>query len=252
MSELPDGPVRPNLCHLVKLGGSLLDLPDLPARLRELFRQLPGTVAVLAGGGRAADSVREWSRTFQFDDSTAHGLALESLRLTAALVCSLLNDCRQPANEGQPRAGLAGNAGEVSRLLDAEAIPVLDAGSLFPVANRQPELLLPETWDTTSDSVAAAIACFWAVPSLVLLKSVDRPAHGLFSAVPEGAGQGRARDDIPVDRTFARLSDRIPQIRWCNLRRRPLNCGIWHPVRLPAADAVQTRSRVSSSGLDSN
>ena len=77
---------------VLKIGGSLLDLPDLPRRLSEWLRQSRiARPLVIVGGGAAADAVRSWDRTYQLGEERAHQLAVESMGLTRLLLQELLD-----------------------------------------------------------------------------------------------------------------------------------------------------------------
>ena len=76
---------------VLKLGGSLLDLVDLPDRLRVAFAKLDGAQPLLVcGGGDAADVVRGWHVAHALDDEQSHWLAMESIRLNQRLLLTLL------------------------------------------------------------------------------------------------------------------------------------------------------------------
>lgn len=131
---------------VVKVGGSLFDLPDLRARLVAFFATLGDAEVVLVpGGGAAADAVRALDATHGLGAEAAHWLALRACSLSAHFLAALLS---MEVVE-RPRAGA-----------------VLD-----PLAylRARPEAL-PASWDATSDSVAAVVAAE-AGAELVLLKS---------------------------------------------------------------------------------
>src|SRR5438270_13226868 len=78
-----------------KIGGSLFDLPELPNVIRHVLAQRAETSALLvAGGGRAADLVREWDRVHDLGDESAHALALEAMDLGASLLAHFLPEAR--------------------------------------------------------------------------------------------------------------------------------------------------------------
>ncbi len=136
---------------VVKVGGSLFDLPDLGGRLaRWLEITSLSEVTFVAGGGAAADVVREMDRTHRLGEEKSHWLALESLRLTASLLLAL------SAREGcQP-----------FRVEDLYSFARRDEG--------RPGCL-PHRWEVTSDSLAARVAEVIGARELILLKSVTIP-----------------------------------------------------------------------------
>ena len=78
---------------LIKVGGSLLSLKDLCARLRRLIAATEASnVFIVPGGGEITDFVRHWDRIHSLETSVSHQLAIDSLGLTARLLASLLPD----------------------------------------------------------------------------------------------------------------------------------------------------------------
>src|SRR5262249_34917608 len=80
---------------VLKVGGSLLDWPELPVRLAGLLEARLSShpqerPVLIAGGGGAADLVRVLDRVHHLGDSTAHELAIQALDFTARLLAALL------------------------------------------------------------------------------------------------------------------------------------------------------------------
>ena len=147
---------------VVKVGGSLFDLPDLGSRLRDWLAvdkrvQPPAAVLLVPGGGPTTDVIRGFDKRFGLGEETAHWLALRTLTLNAHVLAALL--------PGAPVVA------EVSRL--ASGINILDA---FPFLQRDEPASLPAHWDAASDAVAARAAVVLRARRLVLLKSVNIPA----------------------------------------------------------------------------
>jgi aspartokinase-like uncharacterized kinase len=183
---------------VVKVGGSLLTLPDLAERLSRLRDSRPGMRAVfVVGGGAVADVVRQWDALFNLGEPASHDLALESLNITAGLLTRLL-----------PRAVA------IESLRDAEdcwrrgECPVMR----LPTWMKGPEAdgaVLPHSWDVTSDSLAAWLAIRWGGEELWLLKSIDLPERMTAT--------NAAREGL-VDRFFPHLAVKLRNIFWCHLR----------------------------------
>ncbi len=77
--------------RVVKLGGSLLELDDLAARLETWFASQPPAANVLVvGGGRFVDLLREWDARRPVAAEAIHWLAVRAMGLTAALVGEML------------------------------------------------------------------------------------------------------------------------------------------------------------------
>ena len=67
---------------IVKVGGSLFDMPALAANLRAWLSGLPTTQVILvAGGGASADVVRALDCCHRLGEERAHWLALAALRI---------------------------------------------------------------------------------------------------------------------------------------------------------------------------
>ena len=154
-----DGPIV-----VVKLGGSLTTAAELPHWL-ECLSLGGGRTVVVPGGGPFADQVRDLQDQLHFDDATAHHLAIVAMeqfgRVMAALQSELV-----PAQNRDEIASALGN-GQVPLWMPAE----MTIGC--------PEI--PESWDVTSDSLAAWLAGQLSAQDLVLVKSAPRP-HGRISA----------------------------------------------------------------------
>jgi 5-(aminomethyl)-3-furanmethanol phosphate kinase len=132
---------------VVKVGGSLFDLPDLGPRLEAWLKTLhQREIILVAGGGAAADVIREMDRIHRLGEEKSHWLALRSLSLMAQTLTALLPG----------------------------STPVLDLLSFAAEDESRPERL-PHRWDVTSDSLAARLAEVIESHELILLKSVTIP-----------------------------------------------------------------------------
>jgi aspartokinase-like uncharacterized kinase len=164
---------------VVKVGGSLFDLPELGPRLRSWLDRLGSRpVLLVPGGGASADAVRAWDHVHRLGEDAAHWLALQALALNACFLAKLLPEARIVA-DGQALA-----ANEIA-ILDAHAFARRDEGRPGCLAH---------CWAVTSDSVAARCAAVAGARRLVLLKSVE---------IPEGVGWEEAARRGLVDACFA-------------------------------------------------
>lgn len=184
---------------VIKVGGSLFDLPDLKDRLVNLLSELKDSQPLLlAGGGQAANLVRDWDRIYDLPQGNWHSLAIQAMLLNNALLCYLLPDAR-----------LVLNIREAEHLWRVGLTPVLSINDYLVDTQSEEYADLPTSWDVTSDSIAAWITLTWPADELVLLKSVDLP-------------DTVTTDDLSaqelVDPYFPKLADSLPCLRWCNLR----------------------------------
>ncbi len=184
---------------IIKVGGSLLDLPDLQTRLRGLLNRLKNSLPLLvSGGGQAADVVRSWDQTHHLGEATAHWLAIQSLMLNDQLLCRLL-----------PEACVVSSPAEAVQVWKEQGIPILCSYTYLQQTTSSQVEPLPTSWDVTSDSISAWVAVTWRADELIFLKSVDLP-------------QNRTLSDLAltglVDSFLPTLTDLLPDIYWCNLR----------------------------------
>jgi aspartokinase-like uncharacterized kinase len=143
---------------VVKVGGSLHDLPELGARLCSWLQTLEADrVLLVAGGGRSADVIRALDRWHGLGDVISHDLALRAMTLNAWFLAAVLK----------------GNVPILNpwRVHSWSGIALLDAAAFC--TEREVATSLPACWDTTSDSIAARAAVLLGAEELVLLKSID-------------------------------------------------------------------------------
>jgi aspartokinase-like uncharacterized kinase len=178
--------------QVVKVGGSLLDDPELPRRLRAwLSLQSRASTALVVGGGRFADAVRYYDKMLRLGDLAAHELAIRAMSLATALLARQLPEA--PVTED---------------LDHARKCPLcLIAPSVF--LNGEAGQSLPASWTVTSDSLAAWLARTLEAEELVLLKSVSPP---------EACSKRQAAEMGLVDRYFPTVAADLPRVRVVHLR----------------------------------
>jgi 5-(aminomethyl)-3-furanmethanol phosphate kinase len=182
--------------RVVKLGGSLLEWPPLARQLRAwLAAQPPASNVLVVGGGAMVEALRAWDRAHHLPDAAAHWLAVRAMRLSASVVAELLPEARRLEALCEWRAAPPG------------ALAILDAERFLREDSKRPNPL-PETWDVTSDSIAARVATVVAASELALLKS----------ALPTGGASRQSWADAGfVDAYFPQASAALP-VRCVNLR----------------------------------
>ena len=155
---------------IIKVGGSVLDLPDLNGRLQNWLQQFELTPAwVICGGGEYADSIRARQPWAEWCDAEAHDLAVLAMDAntyeTAELVGLNVVELKYPQMPSPEN--------------DYTAIAV----STFLNTNepRCEGSVIPHNWSATSDSIAARIATVFDIPNVVLLKSDAPPTDDLES-----------------------------------------------------------------------
>ena len=192
---VPEHPAR-----VVKLGGSLLTLPDLSYRLREWIAvQTPKTNIIIVGGGRVVDEVQHFCRLQKMGQEAEHWLCVRAMGINTQSLSWLLEDVSFVVDFEHLKRSLVGGG---SCLFDAEQFLERHEPSCRGVC-------LPVDEIVTSDSIAARLAVVLAADELVLLKST-----GLSRATTiEEAAQRRY-----VDGFFPQLASELPVTRCVNFR----------------------------------
>jgi aspartokinase-like uncharacterized kinase len=163
--------------RMIKVGGSLLDWPELGPRLRTWLARYPDDDNLLiAGGGPAAEWVRAAQRQHAFGEEAAHWLAIRAMQLTAAMLAELL-----------PRAIVATDLAElIPQVPHGRAVIIDVLKVLEQERGTAADGALPASWDVTSDSIAAHLATATMADELVLMKSALPRASTLTAAAEEG------------------------------------------------------------------
>jgi len=184
-----------------KVGGSLFDLLDLPARLNHLFTPTSRKI-LLFGGGKNVDGLRHRAARKEISDEDAHW---EAIRLMSA--SALMQSRRWSAGVIiHSLKELAASDAQLS-IFDAAQDVHQDAG-----------LSLPIGWEVTSDSIAAWLALKSRAKELVLLKSVG--SDDAFT-IEQAVARGWLDPYFP---TLAReLTNSHTRITWINARDPSLN-----------------------------
>lgn len=157
---------------VVKIGGSLAADPVQVRAWLGAVSAGRGRVVMVPGGGPFADAVRRVQADLGFDDAAAHRMALTAMAQYGAALCAL--------GDG---FALADTQGEILLLAASGRVPVWAPARMVVGA---PEIA--ESWDVTSDSLAAWLARRLGAGRLVLVKSAARPAEGTPLAAAIDAG----------------------------------------------------------------
>jgi len=141
---------------IVKLGGSHATGPHLKDWLTAIAAEA-GSIVIVPGGGPFADAVRTSQASIGYDDRAAHAMALMAMAQFGCALESLNPALRQAASRSA-----------ILRALRDCKVPVWSPEPMARAA------ALPETWDLTSDSLAAWLAGALGAGRLLLVK------HGRF------------------------------------------------------------------------
>lgn len=152
--------------RVIKLGGSLLSNAGTPQRILRWLennaqQQTPKGARLwknfwIVGGGELANTVRDWDVKFSLDPKFAHWVCIDLMDVNARLLSSWFS--HWPVS-------------------DQFTCPPESMNQIVLVGSwlRQRKSELPESWATTSDSIAMAVANSLQAEELVLLKSCNPP-----------------------------------------------------------------------------
>jgi aspartokinase-like uncharacterized kinase len=141
---------------IIKLGGSLSRTDTLFNCLNAVEQTYQGRAAVIVpGGGAFADQVRLAQQRWQFDDNTAHHMALLAMQQMALMFKGLKPDFAiAPTVEA-----IQDQLNRKKTVIWSPDIIELDSAGI------------PASWDISSDSLAAWLAKAVSATELILIKS---------------------------------------------------------------------------------
>ncbi len=143
---------------VVKIGGSLLGSPELERWLEIFVKYSDGNIIIVPGGGVFADAVREAQALTKISDACAHKLAVLAMDQFGMLLANM-----------NPLLATAKTECEIDeRTWQHRAIVWLPSHMVLS------DDTIPQSWDVTSDSLAAWLAKKLNAKQLVLVKS-DKP-----------------------------------------------------------------------------
>jgi len=157
---------------VVKLGGSLANSGELPLWLDVIATTGGGKVVLVPGGGPWADEVRQAQKREGFDDRVAHRKALRAMEQYASVLAGL-----------RPNLVAANSIPEIHNILRSGQIALW-----MPHAMVVADPNIPESWEVTSDSLAAWLALRLSASGLLLVKSlqIDRPQPAIEEMMHRG------------------------------------------------------------------
>ncbi len=140
---------------IIKLGGSLSRSDTLVDCLNAVENNYQGrAVVIVPGGGAFADQVRLAQQHWQFDDTTAHHMALLAMQQMALLFKGLKPDFVIADSV----VAIQGQLNKKIVIWSPDIIELDNAG-------------ISASWDITSDSLAAWLADTLSATELILIKS---------------------------------------------------------------------------------
>jgi 5-(aminomethyl)-3-furanmethanol phosphate kinase len=143
---------------VIKLGGSLLQSGLFQQCLDKIEYCYQGrAVVIVPGGGVFSDQVRSVQQQWQFDDRTAHLMAILAMQQMALLIKGL-----------KPGFKVADSIGEINKQINQDSAVIW-----LPDVIELDNAGIPSSWDITSDSLAAWLAKTLGADELILVKSVN-------------------------------------------------------------------------------
>jgi aspartokinase-like uncharacterized kinase len=185
--------------HVVKIGGSLLQLPELGDGLRDWFdeegRRFPDAHFVaIVGGGKLVDALRDFDRLHDLGDELAHWLAIDLMEINTRVVRRVW-----------PEAVLVSEWESLNGRLKSPGRTLFAATEFLKgVEPDKPGIRLPASWAVASDSIAGRLAVVLGAERLILLKRwLPKGVGNRVSPPTEG--------EIPfVDGFFEALRPELP------------------------------------------
>jgi 5-(aminomethyl)-3-furanmethanol phosphate kinase len=156
---------------VIKLGGSLATSGKLQMCLDKIDKDYQGiAVVIVPGGGVFADQARQVQKQWQFDDRTAHLMAILAMQQMALLFRAL-----------KPHFIIAASVDGISNQINQQGIFIWSPD----VAELDSAGIL-SSWDISSDSLSAWLAKTLDADKLILVKSVNiEPKFDVLKLVQE-------------------------------------------------------------------
>ena len=191
--------------RVIKLGGSLLTVPSLKQKFQKWLRENPHPLTlIIVGGGPVVDAVRQVHLANPLSEEFAHWVCIDLLQHTARIAHQVLGN----VDLFETMDDLQQSFSDSNVNSSTPIIAVVQVATCF---NREyPNMGLPESWDVTSDSLAAAFSNMVAAEELVVMKSCDAPS--------DGSDLESLADFGFVDPFFPGLAEGIDQVRFVNLQ----------------------------------
>ena len=145
---------------VIKIGGSLLGSPELERWLEIFVKYSDGNIIIVPGGGIFANAVREAQKLTKISDACAHKIAVLAMDQFGLVLANM-----------NPLLATAKTECEIDeRTWQHRAIVWLPSHMVLA------DDTIPQSWDVTSDSIAAWLAKKLNATQLVLVKS-DKPSE---------------------------------------------------------------------------
>ncbi len=165
---------------VLKVGGSLAEAPASIAMLCQELSVLAKDhrIAIVPGGGEFADTVRKFDKNYGLSDVVAHKMAICAMDQYGLLL-----------SDTTPDSYVSYSLDEISNSVNG-TLPIF-----LPSQHMFREDPLENSWDVTSDTIAAYIAGLLNAEKLVLVTDVD----GIFSEDPKQNVDTKLIEELSVE-----------------------------------------------------
>jgi aspartokinase-like uncharacterized kinase len=169
---------------VVKVGGSLSQKPQalraLCVKLGELAKK--HALVVVPGGAEFADCVRDLDKRFSLSSVTAHRMAILGMDQYGLLLSDLMPNCQ-----------VADSLEEAKNASVGRLVVFLPSRFMFE------DNALENSWEVTSDSIAAHIASRLDAEKVLLITDVD----GIFTADPKKVQDAKLISQLTAQQLLA-------------------------------------------------
>jgi len=174
---------------VVKVGGSLLGSPELERWLGLFAKFSDGNIILVPGGGVFADAVRDAQKVSKISEACAHRLAVLAMDQFGLILANMNSDLAVARTEMEID----------ERTWQHRCIVWLPSQMVLADDS------IPQSWDVTSDSIAAWLAEKVDAQQLVLVKS-DKPDGPELSLrmMQESGIVDEAFSDFVLNKTFGK------------------------------------------------
>ena len=158
---------------VIKIGGSLATNPRtlrlLCAKIGSIGKK--HSLCIVPGGSKFADVARDFDKRYKLTQETSHKIAILSMDQYGIILKELI-----------PNSFSFCQLDEYKKILKTKKIPVFLPSSYMIRKNP-----LENSWDVTSDSIAAHLADELNITNLILITDVD----GLFTKDPKKSSEAK-------------------------------------------------------------
>ncbi len=223
---------------VIKVGGSLAEPPETLKALGEELSSLAKSyrIAVVPGGGKFADAVRELDSKFSLPAAVSHRMAILAMDQYGLLLSQAI-----------PQSLVSDSLSAVKQLSDLGKIPIFLPSKFL----KQNDPFEP-SWNVTSDSIAAFVAAKLSASKAIFATDVD----GIYARDPKKYAKEQLLSKLSVDE-LSSMESRTSVDKYLPifLKKHPIDCYVVngkHPERirkiLLAQETVCTRIFQASSG----